>query len=99
MLTRLGGNPEQLRALDRIRDWTRARFALSDGATVMAAEISCKVPGCPPVETVVAFWDDATMRYRFKVFKPAAAVDENDLPLAWLKPSLVDYGELGCECC
>lgn len=38
-------------------------------------------------------------RYRFTIFKPVADVMPDDLPISGLLPSLVDYGELGCECC
>ena len=66
---------------------------------IIAAEITCQVPGCPPLETVIAFWTGEGTRYRFKIFKPVEAVVEDDLPVSWLLPSLVDYGDLGCDCC
>ncbi len=100
MLGSFRRNPEHLAALARVREWTRARFGLSGEAVIMVAEIQCQVPGCPPVETVVAFWTgDEGTRYRFKLFTPVAAVAADDLPVSWLLPSLVDYGELGCDCC
>ena len=91
--------PGQLDATTRVEGWVRARFSLGDLATVMVAEVQCPVPGCPPIETIVAFWDGDGTRYRFKVFKPVADVVEDDVPISWLLPSLVDYGELGCDCC
>ena len=72
---------------------------VSDVQNVIAAEIACQVPGCPPIETVIAFWTEEGTRYRFKIFKPVEEVVEDDLPVAWLKPSLIDYGDLGCDCC
>lgn len=99
MLSPIRKSPQQTKASDRIASCTRERFALGDAAVVMVAEIECKMPGCPPVETVVAFWGDDGTRYRFKVFKPVAEVLEDDLPVSWLLPSLVDYGDLGCDCC
>jgi nitrate reductase delta subunit len=86
-------------AIAQVGDWTKARFNLSDQATVMVAEVNCQVPGCPPVETVIAFWTDPETRYRFKVFKPVAEVVEDDLPVSWLLPSLLDEDDLGCDCC
>ena len=83
---------------EQVRRWTRARFALGDEATVMAAEVECGVPGCPPLETVVAFWIEG-VRHHFKVFKPLAAVVEDDLPPSWLKGSLADIPGVGCDCC
>jgi nitrate reductase delta subunit len=93
-------DPVHLDALARLREWTRARFGLDNEAVIMVAEIECQVPGCPPIETIVAFWTgEAGTRYRFKIFKPVAAVAADDLPVSWLLPSLVDYGDLGCDCC
>ena len=91
--------PAQFAAVERIEKWTRVRFNLADDTVVIAAEIACQVPGCPPIETVIVFWSGEGTRYRFKVFKPVAEVSEDDLPVAWLLPSLVDHGELGCDCC
>ena len=85
-------------AAERVREWTRARFAIPEDATVMVAQIDCAVPGCPPLETVVAFWVGET-RHHFKVFKPLAEVVEDDLPPAWLKSGLADIAGAGCDCC
>lgn len=86
-------------AAARVRDWTRERFGLSDHAVILVAEVNCQVPGCPPVETVVAFWNDDETRYRLKIFKPVAEVQSADLPVRWLLPTLLDEDELGCDCC
>lgn len=83
----------------RVEAWTRARFALAPEATVLAIELACRIPGCPPVETVVTFWEGEGARYRFKLFKPLADVAEDDLPFRWLKPALLDEDELGLSCC
>ena len=64
--------PEHSAALDRVREWVRARFSLGEGA-ILVAEVACAVPGCPPIETVIAFWSDER-RHHFKVFKPVADV-------------------------
>ena len=64
----------------------------------MVAQVDCAVPGCPPLETVVAFWVEGT-RHHFKVFKPLAEVVEDDLPPAWLKGGLTDVPGEGCDCC
>lgn len=82
-------------AAARAEAWLRARFALGPGVTVVVAELACKTPGCPPVETVLAFWDEAGQPYRLRLFKPLAEVTEEDLPPRWLLPALKDEGE-GC---
>jgi nitrate reductase delta subunit len=84
-------------ALDRVREWVRARFDLGDAA-ILVAEVACAVPGCPPVETVIAFWSDER-RHHFKVFKPVAEVAEDDLPPRWLKRALAVPDDFWCECC
>ena len=91
------GSKPDATAAEQVREWTRTRFALGD-ATVMVAEVVCAVPGCPPLETVVAFWVGET-RHHFKVFKPLADVVEDDLPPAWLKSGLADIPGAGCDCC
>ncbi|MPZ40457.1 MAG: hypothetical protein GEU95_20875, partial [Rhizobiales bacterium] len=81
-------SPEHVAALEQVRNWTRARFKLPEDAAVMAVEVSCRLPGCPPLETVVAFWID-DKRHQFKVFKRVEEVAEDDIPPAWLKGALV----------
>ena len=85
-------------ALDRVRDWTRTRFALTEDDTVMVSEIACSVPGCPPIETHLVFWTTAG-RHHFKIFKPLADVVEDDLPPAFMKNALIWAEDLECSCC
>ena len=92
-------SPEQSEAIDRVRDWTRARFKLPAEASIMVSEVACALPGCPPLETVVAFWTEPDKRHHFKLFKPVRDVVEDDLPPAWLKDSLLVDEMAGCECC
>jgi hypothetical protein len=84
-------------ALDRVREWVRSRFRIGDAA-ILVAEVECAVPGCPPIETVIAFWSEGR-RHHFKVFKPVAEVVEDDLPPAWLKPALAVAEDYECGCC
>jgi nitrate reductase delta subunit len=89
--------PEHTAALDRVREWVRARYALGEAA-ILVAEVACAVPGCPPIETVIAFWSDER-RHHFKVFKPLADVAEADLPPSWYKAALAVPDDYQCECC
>ena len=98
MLRALNTNGEHMAAQDRVREWTRARFRLGDEATILVSQVSCRLPGCPSLETVVAFWIDDT-RHQFKVFKPVAEVLPDDLPPVWLKNALVVDESVGWECC
>jgi hypothetical protein len=92
-------SPAQLQALDRIRDWTKERFRLSGDDTLLVTEVACSQPGCPPLETVVAFWTEGNKRHHFKVFKPAAEVLPEDLPYSWMKDGLLVPEGFSCDCC
>jgi len=89
-------SPETLACLERVEDWTRTRFAVPDDQLVLVAEEDGRVPGFPPRLTTVRFWTAPDDRYRFRLFKPACAVTEDDLPLAWLLPMLKDDGDPDC---
>jgi hypothetical protein len=92
-------DPGQREARERVKAWTRERFGLPEDAAILVSEIACSLPGCPPLETVIAFWTEGDQRHHFKVFKPVAEVVEDDLPPAWMKNALVVDEMLGCECC
>lgn len=91
-------SPEHSQALERVRAWTRARFGLDEQTTVLVSEVACGLPGCPPLETVIAFWTDGDKRHHWKVFKPVAAVTEDDLPPSWMKPALVVDDDFTADC-
>jgi nitrate reductase delta subunit len=82
----------------RVSEWVRERFKLPPDAPIMVSEITCNLPGCPPLETVVAFWENEA-RHHFKIFKPVAEVTSENLPFAWMKESLIVPEGFGCECC
>jgi len=93
---------EQQAALDRVKEWVRKRFELSVDAAILVSEVACNLPGCPPLETVIAFWtEDETgaKRHHFKMFKRLAEIAYDDLPYAWMKDSLVASEGFECECC
>jgi len=99
MLGSVRKSPDQLKALDLVTGWTRARFDLSPDTAVLVSEVTCSLPGCPPLETVVAFWTEGDKRHHFKLFKPVAQVVEDDLPPSWMKNALVVPEDFGAECC
>lgn len=96
---RLGARKTQDGALKTIKAWTRARFALAEDETVLVTELACALPGCAPIETLVAFWTRDQKRHHFKIFKPAEQVAEDDLPPSWMKPALAFDEGAGCDCC
>jgi hypothetical protein len=99
MLGTLRKSPEHLRALEQIEAWTRARFALAANEAVLVTELACALPGCPPLETVVAFWTIDKTRHHFKIFKRADKVNNDDLPFAWMKPALAVPEGFDPYCC
>ena len=95
MLGTLRKSRETLEALAQIEAWTRARFALGADTVVLVSEVACGLPGCPPLETVVAFWT-AERRHSFKLFKRALEAREEDLPPAFMRNALAENDP---ECC
>lgn len=91
-------DPARLAALERLRDWTRERFGLAEGDTVIVTQMGRDVPGFPPQETVVGFWTADGTCHRFRVFKRVEQVLPEDVPPAWLRPCLAG-DELDCDCC
>lgn len=91
-------SPEHLQALERVKAWTRARFSLSEDTVILVSEIACSLPGCPPLETVIAFWTGPN-RHHYKIFKRTADVVEDDLPPYWMKDALIVPEGQGCDCC
>ena len=98
-------NPQQDAALARVEADVRLRLRLPATTTVLVTELACELPGCPPLETVIAFWlregeDDAEpMRHHYKVFKPVQQVTEADLPPWWMKDALAVPPDWVCACC
>lgn len=90
---------ERRSAIERLQTWTRERFGLADDAAILVTELACMVPGCPPLETVIAFWLEDAQRRHFKVFKPLEDVVLDDLPPAWLRDALCAEQEDGFTCC
>jgi nitrate reductase delta subunit len=83
----------------RLDAWTRERFALDADETVLVAETACGLPGCPPLETTVAFWREGQPRRQFKLFKTVLEAREDDLPPRWMKDALIVVEGEGGDCC
>ncbi len=99
MLGTFKKSPAQLDDLNRIEASTRARFALAPDEAVLVLELACTLPGCPPLETVVAFWTADKTRHHFKIFKRAEEVSNDDLPYAWMKAALAVPEGYDPSCC
>ena len=88
-----------VRALERVRVWTRESLDLAADDAILVSEVVCARPGCPPLETVVTFWTQAGERHWFKVFKPVAEVAFDDMPPAWLRDALYAADPVDGACC
>ena len=99
---RFGSAPKgaaHLDAVERVKEWTRARFDLAEADIVLVSESAPSLPGFPPFETAVAFRTPDDTRYHFKLFKRVEDIAEGDLPPAWMKDALAANDGFGCECC
>ena len=92
-------DPGRAPAMQRVQSWTRTQFDLPPDAPVMVTELECMRPGCPPLETVVAFWLADGDRRHFRVRKAMADVVAGDLPPVWLKEFLCAEPEDPFGCC
>jgi hypothetical protein len=89
-------NPAILDAITAIQIWTRRRFKLDDAAAVLVSEVACRVTGCPPLETVVAFWTADDSRHQFRLFKPLLEVRYDDVGWLFGTPSAHDSSTWTC---
>jgi hypothetical protein len=90
-------DPAFVSALEGVQAWTRQRFKLEAGAPVLVSEVACTLPGCPPLETVVAFWTEDDKRHQFKLYKPVQEVVYDDI--GWLMGSPANHDGIGWDCC
>jgi hypothetical protein len=98
-LRALRRDPAFFAARARVKRWVRERFALGRDARVEVHELEETLPGFPPRETAVQFWNAAGIQHHFKVFKPLPEVREGDLPPAWMLEALAMPPDVGCDCC
>jgi hypothetical protein len=99
----LPDTPQQTAAFEQVQAWVRERFSLPADSAVLVTEVVCALPGCPPLETVIAFWTETAalkpLRHHYKVFKPVQHVVQDDLPPYWMKNALAVPPDWACDCC
>jgi len=86
-----------LAAIEAVQGWTRSRFKLAAEAAILVSEVACRLPGCPPLETVVAFWTEDDRRHQFKLYKPLRDVGYDDI--GWLIGSPTSHDGSAWDCC
>ena len=90
---------EHYAALERVQEWTRDRFRIPQEAPVLVSDLQCTIDGCPPLQTLVAFWTENAERHHFKIHKAIAAIVPDDLPATWLEDGRFSMEGTGCACC
>ena len=63
----------------RLKLWVASATGLSDGDTIMPAELDCHDPGCPDLETVVTVIRAGRRQFVLRFPGPMARVTEADV--------------------
>ncbi|MGF1660382.1 MAG: hypothetical protein ACFCUS_13225 [Rubrimonas sp.] len=63
----------------QVKAWVAARLGLCEADLVTLAELVCRDPGCPPVETVVSVHRSGGARRDWRIPKPLAEIAEADI--------------------
>lgn len=66
----------------RVKAWIAEVRGLPPSVPIMAVEVRCNLPDCPPVETMTAIIVDRRTDRR-KLPKPIAEVTRDDVVAAW----------------
>jgi hypothetical protein len=72
-------SPERAARVRTLKEWTREALNLPEDAVILATELRCTEPGCPPLETVVAVMRVGDDRQQFKIHKPISDVVYEDI--------------------
>ena len=88
-------------SLEKVERCIRGHFSLESDNIVLVSERRGWLPGFPDLETQILFWrhDPATNvvnRYKLQMFKPAAKINESDLPVGWRLSAFIDDGDPDC---
>jgi hypothetical protein len=62
-----------------VKRWAAEVFRLTEDTTVMVTELQCTEPGCPPLETVIAFLHPQAGTRQHKVHKALCNVTRDDV--------------------
>lgn len=76
----------------RVKAWVADSMPLSPGAAVLVTELSCREPGCPPLETVIAVLDGTVQRKQtlHKALAHVTAEDVRAITARWMEPDQRD---------
>ncbi len=86
----------QQRRAATIKAWVSEIFGAEADTTILVTEAQCDVPGCAPIETVIALFvtnEDEAYIEQMKVFKPLAEVTRDDIEQVAFEEELQDAFE------
>jgi hypothetical protein len=63
----------------QIKEWVRELLAIDETVTVVVSELTCREPGCPPVETVIALLRSGEPGVKYTIHRAAAEVTREDV--------------------
>jgi hypothetical protein len=67
-------NPEKVRD---IKNWVYRLLNVNPDIPISISQLTCKEPGCPPIETVIAIMTQPAKQY--KIHKAVDEIDELDI--------------------
>lgn len=73
------GSRDNAEASARVRAWCREVFDVEEGTTVMVVELRCSEPGCPRLETSIAFLGQDLETRQHKIHKPLSKITFEDI--------------------
>lgn len=62
-----------------VKGWVISQLGLDAEDLVTLAELQCREPGCPPIETVVTVHRADGARDEWRLHKPIAEIEESDV--------------------
>jgi hypothetical protein len=67
-------DPEQVK---QIKNWVYCILEVDSSIPIYISQLTCKEPGCPPIETVIAVMSTPVQQY--KIHKAVNEIDEIDI--------------------
>lgn len=74
---------ENLDAARRVKGWLSEAPGVPADAVLIALEVACQQPGCPPIETMTAVLMPAGNTVQRKIPRPIQQVTADDVAAAW----------------
>ncbi len=67
-------DPEKVQ---QIKNWVYRLMEIDSGTTISISQLTCKEPGCPPIETVIAVMTHPVQQH--KIHKSVNDINEVDI--------------------